>query len=93
MLAENLFAIVAIHRLESTLENWALLYLVPVMQHVPILDRADDFLATARDKFFFVSRNGLFQGYLTILNAVDAFQKVGNIADAVIKTLTAVWAW
>ena len=49
----------SIHWLESTAEHGALLDLVPIVEHEPVLHRAADFLLPARDHLLLVCIDGL----------------------------------
>lgn len=93
MFTESLLclSIVAIHRLEPACEYRALLHFLPVMQHIPILDGAGDFITTTGNDFFFIFLDSLLQGYLTIFNPANCFQEMGRVTNTVVKSLTAIW--
>lgn len=92
MLTESLLSltVMAVHRLESTSKHWALLYFLPVMQHIAILNGTGNFITATRDNFVLIFPNRLFQGYLTVSNAANCFQEVGGIANTVVKALATV---
>jgi hypothetical protein len=90
MLTESLFAIMARHRFESIPKHGTLLNLLPIMQHMPVLNGALDLLASPGNDFFVVCGDGLCQGCLVGANALKDIKEMGNVADAVVETLTAV---
>ena len=82
--------IVSIHWLEPAAKNGALLYLLPIVKHESVLNRAADFLLSTRNHLFFVRLNGLGNRDLGVAYAFQAFQYVRYVAYAVIEALAAI---
>jgi hypothetical protein len=81
---------VPVHWLEAALEDWALLDLVPVVEHETVLYRAADLLLSTWDHLLFVCVDSLNEGGHAIAGTYDALEKVRNIADAVVQPLAAI---
>lgn len=79
------------HRPESIRKHGTLLHQLPVVQHKAVLHRALDLLPSTRDNLLVVRRDCLAEAGLARANPLDGVDQVGDVADAVVQALAAVY--
>jgi hypothetical protein len=60
------------------------------MEQFGVLQRALDLLCPAGNHFCLVIGNDLLETGLAMLQFIDALKKIGDVADAMVQTLTTV---